>query len=247
MRQFFVILKMDLSNLARSFVMIQYNTIFPMALILILGFLCRGNYGGGISSYDYYGVTMLLFTVLNVSVSAANSFMEKSIKGSNLRIIYSPVNISGIYISKIIATFLFTSCCYIIDIVICSLFLGVNYGGTSSGLVILLVLLFDLLSSALGVLCCCILKSEESASLVLSMMNNVLGVLGGLFFQVDGLGRAISTVSFVSPVKWVLLGIMKIIYDGDLSFVLPISIIFLMLSAVFVLLCRLTFRTEDYV
>ena len=248
MRQFFIILKMDLSNLAKSFILVQYNTLFPVALILILGFLCQGNYGeGGVSSYDYYGVTMLLFTVLNVSVSAANSFMEKSIKSSNLRIVFSPARTSFIYISKIVATFLFTSLCYIAVIVFCSLVLGVNFGGAGIGYVILLILLLDLMSSALGVLFCCLFKSEEGASQVLSMMNNIFGVLGGLFFQIDGFGKAASIVSCISPAKWVLEAIMKVIYDSDLSLVMPIAVVFLVLTAVFVFGCRMTFRTEDYI
>ncbi len=248
MRQFFIILKMDLLNLAKSFILVQYNTLFPIALILILGFLCQGDYGGGgVSSYDYYGVTMLLFTVLNVSVSSANSFMEKSIKSSNLRIVFSPVRTSFIYISKIVATFLFTSLCYIAVIIFCNLVLGVNFGGTAIGCVILLILLLDLMSSAMGVLFCCLFKSEEGASQLLSMMNNIFGVLGGLFFQIDGFGKTVSIISYISPAKWVLEGIMRVIYDNDLSFVLPISVIFLVLTAVFAFGCRLTFRTEDYV
>ncbi len=248
MRQFFIILKMDLLNLAKSFVLVQYNTLFPIALILILGFLCQGDYGGGgVTSYDYYGVTMLLFTVLNVSVSAANSFMEKSIRSSNLRIVFSPVRTSFIYISKIVATFLFTSLCYIAVIIFCNLVLGVNFGGTAIGCVILLILLLDLMSAAMGVLFCCLFRSEEGASQLLSMMNNVFGVLGGLFFQIDGFGKTASIISCISPAKWVLEGIMRVIYDNDLSFVLPISLIFLVLTAVFAFGCRLTFRTEDYV
>lgn len=248
MRQFLTILKMDLSNLAKSFIMIQYNTLFPIALILILGFLCQGNYGsGGVSSYDYYGVTMLLFTVLNVSVSAANSFMEKSIKSSNLRIVFSPVKTLYIYTSKIIATFLFTSVCYIAVILFCNFLLGVNFGGSNIGYVILLILLLDLLSSTIGVFFCCIFKSEEGASQVLSMLNNIFGVLGGLFFQMDGFGKVARTVSCISPAKWILEGIMKVIYDGDLSVVIPITIIFLVLTIIFAFACRITFRTEDYI
>lgn len=247
MDKFFVLFKRDFGNMVKSPVLLQFSTAFPVLLTLIMGFLCQGSYGAEVTSYDYYGITMLLFAVIGVSVSAANSFMEKGIKACNLRVIYSPIRVSYIYLSKIIATFLYTSVCFMVVMGVCKFLLGVNYGGKNSGYVVLLILLLDLLSAALGVMFCCIFKSEEVSSQILSMANNVFGILGGLFFQIDGLGKAAGTLSNISPVKWVLAGIMKIIYDGDLSLVAPISVIFLSLTAVLLLVCRLTFRTEDYV
>ncbi|MDF2985051.1 MAG: potB1 [Eubacterium sp.] len=247
MSRFWIILKRDLANLLKSPVLLQFNTLLPILLTLILGFLCQGNYGEDITSYDYYGITMLLFTVISVSVSAANGFMEKSIKACNLRVIYSPIKVSYIYLSKIVATFLYTSVCFMLVIGVCKFFMGVDYGGKNFGYVLLLILLLDLLSAALGVMFCCIFKSEEVSSQILSMANNVMGILGGLFFQLDGLGKAASTISNISPVKWVLVGIMKVIYDGDLSFMIPITIIFLSVTVLLTFICKLTFRTEDYV
>lgn len=247
MSKFYILLKRDLANFIKSPVLLQFSTVFPILLTLIMGFLCQGGYGNEVTSYDYYGITMLLFVVMGVSVSAANGFMEKSIKASNLRVIYSPIKVSYIYLSKIVATFLYTSVCFIAVIGICRLFMGVNYGGGNFGYVLLLVLLLDLLSAALGVMFCCIFKSEEVSSMLLSMANNILAILGGLFFQIEGLGKAASAVSDISPVKWVLAGIMKIIYDGDLSYVYPISAIFLTVTLAFTFVCKLTFKTEDYV
>ncbi|MDP4182807.1 MAG: ABC transporter permease [Bacillota bacterium] len=248
MYKFYTIFKRDLVNIFLSPVLMFYNTLFPFLLILILGFLSSNNYGKGIlDSYDYYGITMLLFIVLNVSVTAANSFMEKSLKESNLRIIYSPIKPSFIYLSKIAATFVFTSLSFMVIMLVSNLALGVNFGGGRAVYIVTLILLFDLLCACLGVFFCCVFKSEELSNKILSLVNNIFAVLGGLFFQLDGFGNTAHKLTYISPVKWLLEGIFKIIYDKDLSCFVPVSFSFAALSLILILGCKLTFRTEDYI
>ena len=248
MCKFISLFKRDLVNIVLNPMLLFYNTVFPMLMILALGFLNRGNYGNtGIDSYDYYGITILLYIVLNVSTSSANSFMEKSLKTTNMRVMFTPVRLSFIYLSKIAATFVFTSACFSVMMLLANKVLGVDYGGRNAGLVLCLVLLFNLFSSAAGVMMCCIFKSEEATNKILSLVNMLLALFGGLFFQLDGLGRAAAVISRVSPVKWVLDGILRIVYDGDTASFLPISAAFILLSLAMLMLCRLTFRTEDYV
>ena len=92
MHRFNTIMKRDIVNLLANPMLLFYNTAFPFLLILILGFLGNGNYSeNGVNAYDYYGVTMLIFSGLNVTVTASNTFMEKSLKNSNLRVLHSPL------------------------------------------------------------------------------------------------------------------------------------------------------------
>lgn len=248
MYKFFIILKRDLINLILNPTLLLYNTMFPFLLILILGFLTGDSYGKkGVDAYDYYGITMLLFIVLNVSITAANSFMEKSLKASNLRIIYSPIKPSFIYLSKIVATFLFTSVGFIILMTLSKIILGVNFGGRNTIYVFILVLLLDLLSSSLGIFFCCIFKSEEMTNKILSLVNNIFAILGGLFFQIDGLGKFAHKLTYISPVKWVLEGIFRIIYDHSFASFMPIAMTLGALSIILITGCKLMFKTEDYV
>lgn len=248
MHTFYTLLKRDIVNIFLNPMLLSYNTAFPFLLILVLGSLNRGGYGNtGIDSYDYYGVTILLYIVLNVSTTSANSFMERSLKTTNLRVMFSPVRNSYIYLSKIAATFIFTSVCFVLLMLASAIILGVNYGGRNVLPVLGLVLLFNLLSSVIGVFFCCIFKSEELTNKILSLVNNVFAVFGGLFFQMGGLGRTVDIISGVSPAKWVAEGIFKMIYDNDISLFLPIAAIFLALSVLLLAGCRLVFKTEDYV
>lgn len=248
MYKFWVLVKRDLGNLITNPTLLSFNTVFPFALILILGFLANGSYGaGGVNGYDYYGVSMLVFSVLNVSVTASNTFMERTLRASNLRVIHSPVRGSWVYLSKIVSTFLFTAGCYLVTMALCALVLGVDYGGPRAGYVVALAMLFDLASASLGVLFCCVFKSEEVANRILSLANNIMAILGGVFFSFDGFGRVAGLVSGISPVKWVLHAMLGIIYDSNLSAFLPTALILAALTALCIAGCKLTFRTEDYV
>ncbi|CAH0121256.1 MULTISPECIES: ABC transporter permease [unclassified Paenibacillus] len=248
LRSFNAILTRDLRNLILNPVMIMSNSVFPLLLIAVLGYMTGTVYGGGeVTSYDYYGVTILIFTALNVSMIAANSFMEKSLKTSNLRILYSPIPTFYIYVSKMAATFLFASASSFLLIGLTRLLFGINFGGGNWICVALILTGFNLFSSALGVLLCCLLKSEELSNKILSMINNALALVGGLFFQLDGLGSAIETISYLSPVKWVAEAVFRIIYDHDFGLFLP-SVGFCILGTLLLLWgCKLTFRAEDYV
>jgi ABC-2 type transport system permease protein len=135
MYSFLTIFTRDFINIVRNPVLFLTNTVFPFLLILVLGYLTNGSYGTEITSFDYYGITILLVSVLNVSITASNSFMERSIKRSNLRILYAPIPSTFVYGSKILATFLFTSLCFLILMAIENLLLGVHLGGERVGLI----------------------------------------------------------------------------------------------------------------
>ena len=247
MYRFFQIFKRDFLNLAFNLMWIFNGMVFPFMLVLILGFLTSGNYGRSITAYDYYGVSMMIYIIFNTSTTAANSFMEERVKRGNMRIIYSPVPKEFIYISKIAATFVFSFICHLLVMLLLHLILKVNFGGQSVGFIILILLLFEIFASILGVLFCCIFKSENTANQILSIVINISGILGGLFFRIDGLGEGVEKISYISPVKWIVTDIFKIIYDKDFSYYLPTVIILMVLSLSTLLLCGKFYRTEDYI
>lgn len=244
---FFTIFKRDLKNLALSPVLLIYNTIYPFLTVLILSYLTSSNYGSSVTSYDYYGISIMIFFILFAGTTAANSFMENRIKNSNLRIMYAPINISDIYISKILASFIFTSICCFIEMLILNVLLNVNYGGKNVIYVIIILEMFNLFSCAVGILFCCIFKSENLANKVLSVFLNIFGILGGAFFPIDSLGKAVEKLSYISPTKWVNLGIFKIIYDNNFSYFMPTVMILVIFTLLCILGCKLTFKVEDYV
>ena len=247
MYKFWRIFSMDLLNLFTNPMWLAYATAFPIALVLILGFLGSGGAGPEVTSYDYFGVTMMIYGAFNVATYSANCFMEERIKGPNMRIVYSPVRPWHIHFSKTLATSVFCGVTYLAVAVFLHFAVGVNYGGANCWALAVVALLSIFFFSALGVMVCCLLKSESGANNIVSLLIGVFAVLGGIFFPIDALGKAVSAVSWISPAKWLLTVCLRIIYDGDFSAFLPACAAFALLSALFVLLSSKLFRGEDYI
>lgn len=237
--RFIHIFKRDFINITLNPILLFANTLLPLILVLVLGYLTNGN-------YDYYAITVLIYSALNVSTTAANSFMEKGIKLSNMRIMYAPVNKAYIFLSKILASFTFTSICFFIYSQICIWFLGIEFGGKNYILILILIFMFNLLTSALGIFFCCIFRSEEMANTILSLVNNIFSIFGGIFFSIEGFGSTAQKISNISPVKWIAKAAFQIAYDGNLQMFFPIIIIFTFAIIVLTLLCKFTFKMEDY-
>ena len=238
---------MDFMNLLTNPMWIAYAIAFPVLLILILGFLTSGGYGDTITSYDYYGVALMIYGVFNASTFAANSFLEERIKNPNMRIVYSPVRSFYIHFSKVLATTVFCTAMYTIAAIFLKITVGVNYGGADAWSIFIIMLLSIFFFSSLGVTVCCVIKNEGATNSILNLIFTLAAVFGGIFFPVNGLGKAIAAASWASPAKWILTVCLQIIYDKDFSLFLPVCGILVLLCAVSVLLCNKFFRGEDYI
>lgn len=247
MYTFYQIFKRDVLNLFLNPMWVFYGTAFPFLLVLIFGFLSGGQYGNTITSYDYYGITMMVYIVFNTATIAANSFMEERIKQGNMRVIFAPVPNAYMYVSKITASVIFSTVCHLFVLFLLAILLNVNFGGAHAGYIISILILFEIFASILGVLFCCIFKSENTSNQVLSMMINLTALLGGLFFRLDGFGKTIEAISYLSPVKWIVTSMFHIIYDNNFAYYLPTIVILFVLSIASLLLCWVFYRTEDYV
>ncbi|MBY6756706.1 ABC transporter permease [Clostridium botulinum] len=242
------VIKIDIINILKNPILVLYNTIYPLVLIGLFGFIANGNYGGeGVTSYDYYGITMIIFTVLYIALTASNTFMEKKVKKGNVRLIYSPTSKTIIFLSKIFSTFIFASVLFTIILIIEKYILGINLGGENFIYIIALLISFNLLMCSFGASMCCMFKSEEATNKFLSPINMLLALLGGLFFPVDSLGKTVEKLSYISPVKWISECIFKIIYDKDFSMFVPTIAICIGSSLIFIILCQITFKPEEYI
>ena len=247
MYKFKKIFAMDFMNLLTNPMWIFYAIGFPVVLILILGFLMSGSYGQAVTSYDYYGVALMVFGVFNAATFSANSFMEERIKSPNMRIVYSPVRPFFIPLSKILATLIFCTAAYTLVALFLYFAAGVNYGGADMWAAFIIMLLSILFFSCLGVLVCCLLKSEGTTNSILSLLFALFSILGGVFFPVEGLGKAVIAISWISPAKWILTACLRIIYDKDFGMFLPVCGGLVLLSTLSLLLCGRLFRGEEYI
>lgn len=243
MRNLLLISKEDFINLIKNPMWIFYATLFPILLVVILGFLGKDSYGNGATAYDYYGITLMIYSILTSGMTSANSFMEERIKKPNLRIIYAPSSVSSIYLSKILSSFVFSFMFHLFDILVLFLLFHIYISAIPE--LLILFILTEIFSSALGVMCCCIFKTEAMANQILSLIINLFGVLGGLLFPMEGFGNIVRNISYLSPAKWLVKTAFSMIYDNDFSlFYLSVLLLTLLIAATFAV-CHKTFNKED--
>jgi len=189
----------------------------------------------------------MIFSIFNAATYSANSFMEERIKKPNMRLVYSPVRPFFIHFSKVLASFIFCTVAYTAVALFFIFAIGVNYGGGNVWAIFFIMLLSLFFFSSLGVTVCCLLKSEGITNNILSLLFAIFAVLGGLFFPVEGLGKAVVAVSWASPAKWILTACLRIIYDNDFSMFLPVCGLYALLSIASLVLSSRSFRGEDYI
>jgi ABC-2 type transport system permease protein len=243
MRNLYIISKEDLKNLLKNPMWLFYATLFPILLIVVLGFLMKDSYGINVTSYDYYGITLMIYSILLSGMTSANAFMEITIRKPNMRIIYAPSNPDNIYVSKIISSFVFCLVCHLFDLLVICVLFHVRIQPISYILPLLGML--ELLSVGLGIMCCCIFKTEAMANQILSMIINLLAIFGGLMFPLDGYGKIIRTISYLSPAKWLVQTSFSMIYDNDFSRFIPTMLGLIFATVVVFGICKKTFRKED--
>lgn len=241
------ILRQDLGNIVHNPTLIFSNTVLPLILIGVMGFVTRGGFGTGlVSSFDYYGVNMLIFSVSMIAITATNAFMEERVKRGNFRISYAPISKQHIYLSKILSSYLLSAICYGILVPVCQYVFGLNMGGHNFIYFVLLLNIFGFCGCCFGTMFCCIFKEEEQANGIMQIPLFLSIILGGVIFQIHRFGGFINKLSMISPVKWVATCSYQIIYDNDLHLLLPVIIGLLLLSCLFIGVCHILFKPEDY-
>lgn len=243
MRNLFIISKEDFKNLIKNPMWVFYGTVFPILLVVIMGFLGRESYGNDVTSYDYYGITLMIYAILTSGMTSANAFMEERIRKANMRIIYAPRSAKSIYLSKIISSFFFSLLCHLFDMILLCILYSIRISAIPQ--IMILFILTEFFSVGLGVMLCCIFKTEGMANQILSIVINLFAILGGLLFPLDGYGKVARSISYISPAKWLVKAVFSMIYDKDFSYFYPTVLILIILIAIVLIVCDKTFRKED--
>jgi ABC-2 type transport system permease protein len=243
MRNFWLIWKEDLWNLFKNPMWVFYGTLFPILLVVILGFLGKDSYGRVITSYDFYGITLMIYAVLLSGMTSANAFMEERIRKANMRIIYAPGQERVIYLAKIVSSFLFCALCHLFDMIL--LFSIFHVHITALPQLLMLFILTEIFANSLGVMFCCIFKTEAMANQILSIFINLFAIFGGLMFPMDGYGKAVRMISYLSPAKWIAKATFGMIYDYDYLWFTPVVIGMAVSIGIVLFVCDKTFRKED--
>ena len=244
----FILMKQDFKNLMTNPTIFIFCFIYPPVLIFLFGFLFSNLYGSNIvTSYDFYGVTLMFYMLLGTITITPNAFLENRIKSANLRIAYAPIPRYVVYISKILSSYLFIGITFTIDISVMQLCHFVNYGGKQN-IISVLILMYCMLafSVTLGGAVCVLLKSEELTNKILTIIATAFAVFSGIFFPIASFGKWIAVFANYSPLKLVIDCAFQLIYDGNSANYISIIDGLLICSVIFIIIIHIFYKPEDY-
>lgn len=245
---FFKIFIFDFKNILKNPSLVLANTLLPIILILVMGTITKSRFGAGnVTSYEYYSLNMIIFSVALIAMTASNTFMEEKVKKGNTRIVYAPISKTVIYLSKLLSTYIFGTITYTILILGGQYIFRLNFGGKNIWYVVVLINVFAFLGCSLGILSCCLFHSEEKANAALQLPVALFIFFGGVFFAIHRMGKIVIFLSCISPVKWIAASAFQIIYDNDFHLFFPVVLALTAISFFCMFLCQIVFKPEAYI
>ena len=226
----------------------MFCLVYPTVLVLLFGFLFSDMYQSDIvTSYDFYGVTMIFYLILQSATITPTVFMEEKNKKGNLRIAYAPVSRVQIYLSKLLTVIVVLTVSFLIHIALLSLTGLVNFGGKNMLWVMSLFFSLMLFMVTLGGAICSLIKSEDLTNKIVGVTINCFAVVSGLFFPVEMLGKFAGDIANATPVKMTLNKIFEIIYDNSLAGYGWIAGITILFTVIFLVIIHKNYHIEDYI
>lgn len=242
-----IIMKQDFLNLLKNKPIMMYLIVYPPLLILVTGFVFQNLFNQDIlSSYDYYGVTMLVFLTTATVIILPELMFGSHVKYANFRIIYSPVSREKMYLSKIIVAFIVSYALLSIYVLMFNYLGVVNYGGNQVSKLIFIEFFLLLFSITFGGAFCVLVKNEDLSTKVLNLVVNILAAVSGVFFPTYILGKKIAEIAEYSPISMVINTIYEIIYDENFTSLIPTIIVLLIFSVLFILVIHMNYHPEKY-
>ena len=225
-------IKFQLKLMCKTPIMFMMFFVYPVLLTAIIGYLTQSSFGGGVSSYEYYSIGMMIFIFTSSGLISSYNFLDENVKQGNVRTMFTPVKNLGIYLSEIISGTIYSSVAIAITMLIFSLLFGVNYNGNGILICVSFVIL-SFMSNSLGMLLCATINNIGAVNMVFNIVQTVLGEIPAM-------------ISKISPVKWLMDGLLNSMYDNN-NFILFVIIgINIIIAVMLIGLTSKTFKTEKY-
>lgn len=246
MRYFLPLFRLGIKRRSKDFFILFYNIVFPLIIIMLLGYLTSKSYGTEFTSYNYYTIVTIPFCILMGIISVSYAAQDEKISNTSYRYMISPISIKELVLSKLFSCTIILSLCNLITLVIIKGVFQISFGGNFLAIIFLLVCESTVVSAIglfLGLAC----KNLDILRNIINIPIVIFGFLGGVFFPVSSLNPVVSLAINISPLTWVNRSIVTCIYDDSLQPLFNISSIFVMISILMTVLTVKLFKREAFI
>jgi len=228
--------------------LISYGVMFPLLLILILGYISTNYYSGenGITSYYYYALVSIPLCIFLSSITLMYVAREESLFKCGERFILAPVDKVSIVLAKILPATISTTFYNLLLLIFCKFILKINFNGRNFEMIVILLVL-GFMSCAIGTFIGLCTKDFLSVKNLVSIPIMIMGMLGGSFFPIASLGRGIEIISYFSPLTWINRGIFSMLNDNSMVLYFTSIIVALLIGLLFTIGAVKKFEKEAFI
>lgn len=238
--------QLGLKRRSKDFFVLFYNVIFPLIIIVLLGYLTSKSYGMDFTSYHYYTVVMIPFCGLMGITTVSYTAQEEKTFKTAYRYLAAPVSKGELVMSKFLSCFIVFALCSIVTLGISKILFNMEFNGRFLWTVMLLIcesVAVTGIGLFLGLAC----KSLDTLRNILNLPIVIFGFLGGVFFPVNSFHPILSTMINLSPLTWVNRGIISCLFDNNDQILWIVSAIFLIIGCTATGLTIKFFKKEAFI
>ncbi len=171
--------------------------------------------GRGVDLSSYYAVSISVFFLFFSVQFGVLSLIEEREVGTLDRLLMAPMATWAVLIGKMLSSLVIGVLSMIVLVVATSVVVGAQWGDPVA--VGVLLVAGVVVAIALAILVAAVARTAEQAVSYAAAAALVLGLLGGTFFPITRAGGLLSTVSLLSPHRWLLDGFRDVSFGAGLG------------------------------
>ncbi|MDD5936146.1 MAG: ABC transporter permease [Clostridiales bacterium] len=224
---------------------IGYSVVFPIVMILLMGWLRKGSYGQELSSFSYYTIVLVPFCISFEVTTAAYLGQEEVRKHAAERFLTTPVSTRKLLLAKFFAGVSAMSICHGFVYLFASLVLRVSFHGHGMAMYLMSIAWTGVIY-ALGLWLGLGMKNFIVVKNLINLPIMLFAVLGGCFYPFGSTDPLIQKVIQASPLTWINRSQFLAMYDSKSQLLFMMTIIFVLLCIGIMTLAVIKFRKEAF-
>ncbi len=229
----------------KDFFTLGYSMIFPIIMIVLIGWLRKGSYSQDTSSFAYYTIVLVPFCICFELTTAAYLGQEEARKKVAERFLISPISTRMLIITKWSAGVTAMSVCHGFVYLFAKLILRVSYHGYGA-LLFLMSITFTGIIYGLGLWLGLGMKNFIVLKNLVNIPVLVFGVLGGCFYPFGSSYVLLNTFIHLSPLTWINRATFLAIYDSNPYLLRLLICLFLFLNVGALVMAIHKFKKEAF-
>ncbi len=246
MTSFGVLFIFDFKRRIKSGFTIGYSIIFPMVMILLLGYLLSGNFAEEFTSYDYYSLVMIPFCCTMAMITAAYAGKEESYAKTAYRFLTAPISGGQIFGAKLLSCTITFSVSNMMVLLASKLIWRIQLG-SSLPLIAALLTTETFCICAAGLIIGLGMKNFVTVKNFLNLPISVFALIGGSFFPIGTLDPRLQFVFHLSPLTWINRSIFLSIYDNSNTTLYGTTIVLCLVGILFTIIGMKSFNKEEFI